>query len=266
LGEYDVLQQVGRGAMGVVYKAFEPSLHRHVAIKMLVLELAASDLAKQRFAREARASAAIQHDNVVAIHAVREAAGGIPFLAMEYVRGGCLESRIQQHGPMPIPLFLSTAKQVTAGLGAAHARQITHRDVKPSNILIEDDTGRAKLTDFGLARVGDDAAITTDGALIGTPFFMAPEIIDGATANAISDLFSLGGVLYMMATGRVPFAGQTVAAVFNAVTSTAPVPPRKLRPNLPEWLEEVILRLLRKDPRERFPTAVEVAAALGAHG
>ena len=192
---------------------------------------------------------------------MREAAG-IPYLAMEYVRGCCLEARVQQHGPMPIPLFVSAAKQLTAGLGAAHARHIVHRDVKPANILIEDETGRIKLTDFGLARVGDDATLTADGALIGTPFYMAPEVIEGAPASPVSDLFSLGGVFYMMATGRVPFAGQTLAAVFNAVTSSAPVRPREFRPNLPEWLEELILRLLRKEPAERFPNTATVAAVL----
>jgi HD-like signal output (HDOD) protein/tRNA A-37 threonylcarbamoyl transferase component Bud32 len=265
LGEYEVFQLLGRGAMGVVFKAFEPSLKRNVAIKMLAPELATSELARQRFAREARAAAAIQHDNVVAIHAVREAVG-IPYLAMEYVRGCCLETRVQQHGPMPIPLFVSAAKQLAAGLGAAHARHIVHRDVKPANILIEDETGRIKLTDFGLARVGDDAALTTDGALIGTPFYMAPEVIEGVPATPASDLFSLGGVFYMMATGRVPFAGQTVAAVFNAVTAAAPVPPRRLRPNLPEWLEQLTLRLLRKKPSERFPDTAAVAAVLAAQG
>jgi HD-like signal output (HDOD) protein len=265
LGEYEVLQPLGRGAMGVVVKAFEPSLRRHVAIKMLAPELAASETARQRFAREACAAAAVQHDNIVAIHAVR-AAGDIPYLAMEYVRGSCLETRVQQHGPMPVPLLVSAAKQVAAGLGAAHARNIVHRDVKPANILLEDETGRAKLTDFGLARVSDDAALTADGALIGTPFYMAPEVIEGEPATAGSDLFSLGGVMYMMATGRVPFAGQTVAAVFNAVTSSEPAPPRRLRPNLPGWLEELILGLLRKNPLERYPSAAEVSAAIAAHG
>jgi eukaryotic-like serine/threonine-protein kinase len=265
LGEYEVVQPLGRGAMGVVFKAFEPSLQRNVAIKMLAPELATSETARRRFAREGRAAAAIQHDNVVAIYAVREAAG-IPYLAMEYVKGRCLEASVQQHGPMPIPLFVSAAKQLTAGLGAAHARHIVHRDVKPANILVEDETGRVKLTDFGLARVGDDAALTADGALIGTPFYMAPEVIEGAAAAPVSDLFSLGGVFYMMATGRVPFAGQTVAAVFNAVTSAAPTPPRRLRPNVPEWLEDLILGLLRKDPARRIPDTAAVAAVLAAQG
>jgi len=261
LAEYNLVQSLGRGAMGVVFKAFEPNLRRHVAVKMLAPELAVSETARQRFAREARAAAAIQHDNVVAVYQVGEAAG-LPYMAMEYVPGRCLESHVQQYGPMPIPLVVGVARQIASGLAAAHAKHIVHRDVKPANILIEDETGRAKLTDFGLARVADDATLTTDGALIGTPFYMAPEIINGAPATTASDLFSLGGVMYLMTTGRVPFPGQNVAAVFGGVTMGEPVPPEKLRPNVPPWLSDVIARLLRKAPPERFPDAGAVAAAL----
>lgn len=262
LGGYELVNLLGRGAMGIVFKAFEPSLHRYVAIKMLAPELAASPSARQRFAREARVAASIQHENIVTIYAVREARGA-SFLAMEYINGCCLETRVQEHGPMPAILHVTTARQIAAGLAAAHAKQVIHRDIKPANILIEGDTGRAKLTDFGLARVADDARMTADGALIGTPFYMAPEVIEGDPATPLSDLFSLGSVLYMMATGRVPFPGQTVAAVFNAVSSLDPIPPRQLRPSLPEWVEAVILRLLRKKPADRFPTAADVVAALG---
>jgi serine/threonine protein kinase len=228
---------------------------------MLAPALAVSEGARQRFAREARVAAAIQHENVVTVYTVREAAG-VTYLAMEYVRGSCLEARIEQHGPMPVLLHVTTARQIAAGLAAAHAKGIVHRDIKPANILIEDDTGRVKLTDFGLARVADDARITADGALIGTPFYMAPEVVQGEPATPASDLFSLGGVLYLMATGRVPFTGQTVAAVFNAVCSSEPPPPTQLRPNLPDWLEGLILRLLHKDPAQRFADAGVVADLL----
>ncbi|MBN9120429.1 MAG: protein kinase, partial [Planctomycetes bacterium] len=261
LGGYELVDLLGRGAMGVVFKAFEPSLQRHVAVKVLAPALATSEGARQRFPREARVAAAIQHENAVTVYAVRESCG-MTYLAMEYVRGSCLEGRIEQHGPMPVLLHVTTARQIAAGLAAAHAKGIVHRDVKPANILIEDDTGRVKLTDFGLARVMDDAKITTDGALIGTPFYMAPEVVQGEPATPASDLFSLGGVLYVMATGKVPFAGQTVAAVFNAVCSTEPVPPRQLRPNLPNWLDELILRLLNKNPARRFADAGSVAEML----
>ncbi len=262
LGTYELVELLGRGAMGVVFKAFEPSLSRHVAIKMLAPQLATSEGARQRFAREARIAAAIQHENVVAVYAVRESAG-LTYLAMEYVRGSCLEARIEQHGPMPIPLHVATARQIAAGLAAAHAKGIIHRDIKPANILLETDSGRVKLTDFGLARVADDVRITADGALIGTPFFMAPEAIQGEPITPKSDLFSLGGVLYMMATGRQPFPGQSVATVFNAVCSRDPIPPRQHRANLPAWLDDLILRLLAKDPAQRPADAAAVAEMLG---
>ena len=258
LGGYELVELIGRGAMGVVFKAFEPSLSRHVAVKMLAPQLSTSEGARQRFAREARCAAAIQHENVVAVYAVRESAG-VTYLAMEYVRGTCLEARVEQHGPMPVLLHVATARQIAAGLAAAHAKGIVHRDIKPANILIEADSGRAKLTDFGLARVTDDARITTDGALIGTPFYMAPEAIQGEPVTPLSDLFSLGGVLYLMATGKLPFPGQSVAAVFHAVCSAEPVPPRRFRANLPEWLEELILRLLDKNPARRPADAGTVA-------
>jgi HD-like signal output (HDOD) protein len=264
LGGYELISLLGRGAMGLVYKAYEPSLHRFVAIKMLAPALSVSEGARQRFSREARVAAAIQHENVVTVYAVRESAG-VTYLAMEYVRGSCVETRIEQHGAMPVPLFVSTARQIAAGLAAAHTRGIVHRDVKPANILLDDDTGRVKLTDFGLARVTDDARITADGALIGTPFYMSPEAIQGEPVTPVSDLFSLGGVLYFMATGKVPFSGQTVAAVFNSVCSREPIPPRRLRANLPERAEALILRLLDKDPAKRCSDAAAVVAELS-HG
>lgn len=261
LGEYHLLSILGRGAMGYVFKAWEPSLDRYVAIKMLAPELAAMPAAQQRFAREARVAAAIQNEHVVRIYAVREFAG-MAYLAMEYINGSCLESQIQQHGPLPIPLVLDIARQVAKGLAAAHAKNIIHRDIKPANILIEHDSGRVKITDFGLARVSDDAKMTADGSLVGTPFYMAPEIIQGEEATPLSDLFSLGAVLYMMATGRLPFPGQTCAAVYHAVCSLQPVAPRQVRPHIPEWLEAVILRLLTKNPTDRYPHANAVVAAL----
>lgn len=263
LGDYEVKQLLGRGAMGVVFKAFEPKLEREVAIKILAPDLSTSENARKRFAREARAAAAIHHENVVAVYAVGETAG-VPYLAMEFVRGASLESHVGRSGQLPLPQFISIARQLAAGLGAAHARHIVHRDVKPANILIEDETNRVKLTDFGLARAGDDATLTADGTLIGTPFFMAPEVISGSPATTASDVFSLGGVYYLMATGRLPFEGETVMSVLNAVATRAPMPIRQLRPDLPTWVEELIMRLMTKDPAARLRDATAVAAALAA--
>jgi HD-like signal output (HDOD) protein len=261
LGEYELREQLGRGAMGVVFKAFEPSLERFVAVKMLTPALAADATARERFAREARVSAAIQHENVIAIHAVRESAG-LVYLAMEYVRGRCLERRVDQDGPLPVPMLVDVCRQVASGLGAAHAKQIIHRDIKPANILLEEATGRVKITDFGLARVADNRSLSTDGMLIGTPYFMAPEVVQGLTATAHSDLFSLGGVFYALATGEPPFPGPHLAAVLRAVCDDEPLRPRELRPDLPGWFEDVVLRLLKKSPAGRFPSASAVAAVL----
>ncbi|VTT97865.1 serine threonine protein partial : Serine/threonine protein kinase OS=Singulisphaera acidiphila (strain ATCC BAA-1392 / DSM 18658 / VKM B-2454 / MOB10) GN=Sinac_4756 PE=3 SV=1: HDOD: Pkinase [Gemmataceae bacterium] len=262
-GEYELWQQLGRGGMGVVFKAFEPALDRFVAVKMLAPALAASDTARQRFLREARAAASIQHENVVAIHAVGEAAG-IPYLAMEHVRGTCLENYVEERGPLSVPVLTSVSRQVAAGLAAAHLKRIVHRDMKPGNVLFESDTGRAKISDFGLARVSDDRNLTAVGALVGTPFYMAPEVIEGAAASPASDLFGLGGLLYAVAVGRPPFAGQTVAAVFRSVCETVPTPPRQIRPDLPVWFEEMVLQLLAKNPRDRITSAGDVAELVAA--
>ncbi len=261
-GSYELCSLIGRGAMGVVFKACEPSLNRFVAIKMLAPEVAASPVARQRFAREARVAASIQHENVVGIHAVGETAG-VAYLAMEYIRGNCLNTQIEQHGPMPVLMAVSASRQIAAGLAAAHAKQVIHRDIKPANILLEKETGRVWISDFGLARGVDDVTMTVDGALIGTPYFMAPETIQGQGSDARSDLFGLGGVMYHMVTGHAPFPERTVAAVLNAVCSREPIPPARLRPALPDWLDSMILRLLHKNPAARYPDASSVAAILG---
>ncbi|QJW99091.1 protein kinase domain-containing protein [Frigoriglobus tundricola] len=262
LGEYEVQSVLGRGSMGVVFKAHDPNLNRPVAVKILSPEVSVAASARERFAREARAAASIQHENVVSVYAVREATGTI-YLVMEYVPGACLETRLRLHGRMPEALLVATARQIAAGLAAAHAKQIVHRDIKPANVLLEAETGRVKLTDFGLARVAsDENHVTAAGTLIGTPFFMAPEVIRGEPATPLSDLFGLGGVLYEAATGQVPFPGQTVSAVFRAVRTAAPASLRSMRPDLPTWLTALVARLLEKDPARRYASASAVIAAI----
>jgi len=258
LGDYEVQSVLGRGALGVVFKAHDPSLNRHVAVKLLSPDVSVMTSARERFVRAARAAASIQHENVVSVHAVREAAGTV-YLAMEYVPGACLETRLRLHGRMPEAQIVATARQIAAGLAAAHAKRIVHCDIKPANVLLEAETGRVKLTDFGLARVTSDG---THGTGTGTPFFMAPEVIRGEPATPLSDLFGLGGVLYEAATGQVPFSGQTVSAVFRAVRTAAPPSLRSLRPDLPAWLTGIIARLLEKDPARRYASASAVIAAI----
>lgn len=265
LGEYELRAVLGRGAMGVVFKAYEPSLDRDVAIKVLAPQLAALPVAHQRFAREARTAAAIQHEHVIGIHAVREAAG-LPYLAMEYVEGGSLHDRLVECRPIPPSFIARVAREVASGLAAAHEKGIVHRDIKPANILVEAKTGHAKITDFGLARGANDSRLSVDGLPIGTPHFMSPEQVEGYGVGPASDLFSLGGVLYNLCTGEMPFQGDNVAAVLRAVCTYDPAPPRKLQPDIvPEWLSETVMRLLRKNPAHRFETAGQLVSWIDRH-
>ncbi|WP_162668376.1 protein kinase domain-containing protein [Gemmata massiliana] len=262
LGDYELREILGRGAMGIVFKGYEPSLARFVAIKMLAPETSADPRVRERFAREARAGAAVRHENVVTIYAVREL-GGISYLAMEYVQGVALDRYIEKKNPLPVTTIVQLARQIALGLAAAHKRGIIHRDIKPANIILEYETNTAKIADFGLARNGADGGnLSQTGGLIGTPYFMAPEQIQGQPATVASDLFSLGGVLYSLCTGIPPFPEKSLAAVLYAVCSAEPKPIYKLRSDIPQWLEDVVMKLLSKDPTQRFKNASEVADAL----
>jgi hypothetical protein len=263
LGGYEVVGVVGRGGMGVVLKGWDAALHRYVAIKVLAPQLAAGAAARQRFAREAQAAAAVVHDNVLAIHAVAEA-NGLPYLVMPYVRGPSLEKRLQDTGAFGVVEVLRLGMQVAAGLAAAHAQGLIHRDIKPANLLLEDGVERVWITDFGLARAADDARLTCSGVIAGTPQYMSPEQARGDPIDPRSDLFSLGSVLYALCTGRPPFPAGTPLAVLRHVEEDRPRPIRESNPNIPDWLAAVVERLLAKDPAGRFQTAAEVAALLGA--
>jgi serine/threonine protein kinase len=262
LGHYEVLDVVGRGGMGLVFRARDDRLHRVVAIKVMAPQLAASALARQRFTREAQAAAAVSHDHVVTIHAVEEAQG-LPYLVMQYVSGVSLQERLRQSGMLAVKEVLRIGMQTAAGLAAAHAQGLIHRDVKPANILLENGVERAKLADFGLARAAEDAHLTEAGCLAGTPMYMSPEGADGGVVDQRSDLFSLGSVLYEMSTGRPPFRGETRSAVLRSVAEAAPRPVRQLNPEVPEALARVIAKLHAKDPAGRYQTAAEVAKVLG---
>jgi hypothetical protein len=264
LGNYEVEAVVGRGGMGVVFKAFDESLHRVVAVKVMAPLLATGATARQRFVREARAAAAVVHEHVVTIHAVDEA-GGLPFIVMQYVAGTSLQDRLDRDGPLRLPEVLRIGAQAAAGLGAAHKQGLVHRDVKPANILLENGVERVKLTDFGLARAADDASLTQSGAVAGTPQYMSPEQAEGKPVDARSDLFSLGSVLYAICTGRPPFRAPSSMAVLKRVCEDTPTPVREVNPEVPEWLADVIARLHAKNPADRFQSAEEVADLLGRH-
>ena len=264
LGPYEILEVVGHGGMGVVLKGYEDRLNRCVAIKVLNPRLASNATARKRFRRESRAAAAVTHDHVVTIHAVDEI-DGLPILVMEYVEGTSLQKRINDNGPLELEEILRVGTQAAQGLAAAHAQGLIHRDVKPSNILLENGVERVKLTDFGLARAVDDVQLTQTGVVAGTPEYMSPEQAQGEAVDRRSDLFSLGCVLYAMCTGRSPFRAASTMAALRRVSDETPRRIQEVNEAIPDWLVEIIDRLLAKDREERLESTSEVAQLLGDH-
>ncbi len=264
LDHYEILEVVGRGGLGIVLKGYDTRLKRIVAIKVPLPELAANAVARKRFAREAEAAAAVSHDHVVTIHAVDES-GRPPYLVMEYIDGASLQQDLDRHGPLELRRILRIGMQTAQGLAAAHGQGLVHRDIKPANILLENGVQRVKITDFGLARAVDDVGITQSGTVAGTPTYMSPEQARGEPVDHRSDLFSLGCVLYAACTGRPPFRADTALAVLKRVCEDDPTPIAKINPDVPDWLGEIIEKLLAKDPGDRFTSAQEVADLLGQH-
>ncbi len=263
LGRYDIESIIGRGGMGIVLKAHDSELNRPIAIKLLAPHISHVGAARERFAREGRAAAAVVHEHVVAIYNV-EADGALPFLIMQYVPGRSLEARVAEDGQLGVEELLRIGMQSAAGLAAAHAQGLVHRDVKPSNILLEDTVERAVLTDFGLARAMDDASLTQTGILAGTPHYMSPEQAMGDAIDHRSDLFSLGAVLYFMATGHPPFRASGALAVLHRICQDKHRPVWQVNKDVPAELSDLIDRLLEKKPGRRLATAEDVRAALAA--
>ena len=257
VGDYEISGVVGVGGMGAVLKGFDKSLRRVVAIKVMAPHLAHSGSARTRFQREARAAAAITHDNVVDIYAVSEASG-LPYLVMPYARGPSLQKRIDEGGPLGVVEVVRIGRQIAAGLSAAHEQGLVHRDIKPANILLSDGIERLWITDFGVARAMDDASMTQTGVIAGTPQYMSPEQARGEAVDHRSDLFSLGSVLYTACTGRPPFRSEAAYGILRRITDSDPRPIREINPDIPEWLNAVIVRLLAKHPADRFESAREV--------
>jgi hypothetical protein len=261
LDHYEVLEVVGKGGMGIVLRARDTKLERIVAIKVLAAPFAASGSARQRFAREARAAAAVRDEHVIDIHAVRDDAP-VPHLVMEFIAGCSLEARLRGAGALDVKEVLRIGMQIASGLAAAHKQGLVHRDIKPANILLENGVQRVKLTDFGLARAADDASLTQSGVIAGTPLYMAPEQAAGEPIDARADLFSLGSVLYEMCTGRPAFRAPSTVAVIRRVCDAAPGPIRAVSPDIPEPLCQLIGRLHAKKPADRPASATEVADRL----
>ena len=260
LGTYEISEVVGRGGMGVVLKGYDAKLQRVVAVKVLAPELAGNPTARKRFLREAQAAAAVSHDHVVSIYAVDQ--GKLPYIVMELIDGQSLQEKIDGQGHLELKEILRIGMQIAEGLAAAHKQGLIHRDIKPSNILLENGVERVKITDFGLARAVDDIGITRTGEVAGTPQYMSPEQAQSEPVDQRSDLFSLGSVLYAMCTGRSPFRADNMMAVLRRVCDDTPRSVREVNPDIPEYLEQIINRLLAKNPDDRFQTAQEVSDLL----
>lgn len=263
LGTYEIRGLIGRGGAGMVMKAFDPALSRFVAIKMLLPHWADNPSARERFAREARAAAAVAHEHVTPIHAVDEFRG-VPFIVMKYVVGGSLEQRLKKEGRLGLAQALRVALQTAQALAAAHEQGLVHRDVKPANILLEPGVERVMVTDFGLARSAQDATLTCTGFVAGTPKYMSPEQAKGEPIDGRSDLFGLGCVLYELSAGKPPFDGDNLISILRQVCDVPHKPLREVAPDMPVWLAALVDRLLSKEREERFQSAQQLADALAA--
>jgi serine/threonine protein kinase/uncharacterized membrane protein len=257
IGHYEVLQVLGRGGFGIVFRAFDEMLQRMVALKVLDPQLAATSPAPKHFLREARSSAQVRHENVVQVYEVAEQP--LPYLVMEFIPGETLQQKLDRVGPLDVLEVLRIGRQIAEGLAAAHAMDLIHRDIKPGNVLLEGGHQKVKITDFGLARTVDDAGISQSDIIAGTPIYMAPEQARGLTLDPRSDLFSLGSVLYQMVTGRPPFRANSAVAVLKRVAEDQPRAIREIIPETPQWLCDIITKLHAKNPDNRYQSAREVA-------
>ena len=261
IGRYKILGELGRGAMGIVYKADDPNLDRHVALKTILLQEDSAGRAEyqKRFMLEAKAAGKLNHPSIVTTFDYGEH-DGLAYLAMELLEGTDLRSRLQKEA-IPAAEAVEIARQVAEGLAYAHARGIVHRDIKPGNIMLNGD-GQAKIMDFGLARMRMADHKTSTGMVLGTPRYMSPEQISGQPVDQRSDLFSLGIVLYEMLTGTRLFAGENIEQVQHLIVETEHVPPTRQVPGLPPMVDFVVARALKKDPAVRYQDAREFAADL----
>ncbi len=264
LGKYDIEREVGRGGMGVVWKAYDAELNRTVAIKVLAPHLASHATARKRFAQEAVAAAGVLHPNVIAVYGVNNE-GKHPYIVMPFIDGPSLQTLVEQKGPLDEVEIVRIALQITSGLMAAHAQGLVHRDIKPANILVDGGIHRVLITDFGLARAEDDASLTKTGWLMGTPNYMSPEQTQGKRADSRSDLFSLGSLIYFLATGHLPFRAETSLGVLHRIQYDHPTPVRRVNTQISKTLSDVIATLLKKSPDHRFQSAAELHRLLEKH-
>jgi eukaryotic-like serine/threonine-protein kinase len=256
IGKYEIVELVGEGAMGTVYRAKDTVLGRTVAIKVMNASIARQQDHRQRFLREAQAAGSLQHPNVVTIYDMGELDGHL-FIAMEFVHGIDLEKLMVGAEPLKLQSKLDIIVDVLMGLSYAHKHGIVHRDIKPANIRVEDD-GRAKIMDFGVAHLAS-SDMTRTGLVVGTPSYMAPEQVMGGKAVAGTDLFAVGAVLYHLLTGQKPFEGPTLQSLFYRIVTDMPKPLEEVRPGLPPRLNDVIQKAMAKEASDRYLTALEMA-------
>jgi hypothetical protein len=268
-GDHELLQEVARGGMGVVYRARHRSLGRVVALKMILNGTLASPQLVQRFQQEARAAAALDHPGIVPIYEIGQI-DGQNYFTMAFVEGQSLAGRVRDGGPLPPAEAAAMMHVIAAAVAHAHKKGIIHRDLKPDNVLIDAD-GRPRLTDFGLAKLragGEAANLTGTGQILGTPAYMAPEqaMGDQKGIGPAADVYSLGGILYCMLTGQPPFKGGSLTEILFRVVQSPPAPPRQVHPDVPADLDAVCMRCLEKDPAKRYASAEELCEALSALG
>jgi serine/threonine protein kinase len=261
LGHYRLVRELGAGGMGTVYEAEDVWLNRRVAVKVLRPDLPAEQVARERFLREARAMAQVEHENVCTIYQVNEV-DGRPFMAMPLLVGETLETRLEREHRLPVAEAVRVGREIAAGLTAAHAKGLVHRDIKPANVWLERGFGRVKLLDFGLALARDNTNLTHSGFVIGTPAFMSPEQARGEPLDGRSDLFSLGIILYLMTTGERPFDGATAMTVMRNLELHYPARVNVRRVDVPAPFSNLIMELLAKDRKNRPVSAAIVSDRL----
>lgn len=264
LGRYEIISELGRGAMGVVYKARDPLLDRAVAIKTVNMAPEEDGAAQYeaRFQQEARAAGGLNHPNIVTIHDIGKS-GSTAYMAMEFIEGVELRTLLRSGEPLPLPQAVSVGAQIAEGLAYAHRRGVVHRDIKPPNIMVLQN-GLVKITDFGIARMRTSAVQTQTGTMMGSPKYMSPEQVLGQRADHRSDIFSLGILLYEMLAGSAPFAGETLTAIMYQIVNFAPPAPSAVKLVVPEMLDVIIAKTLAKPLQERYQDAAELARDLRA--
>ena len=262
ISHYEIIEKLGGGGMGVVYKAKDTKLDRYVALKFLLPHVSADDEEKQRFIHEAKAASKLDHNNICTVYEVDETDDGQMFIAMAHYEGETLKKRIEKR-PLKLDEALDIAIQVAEGLTKAHSKEIVHRDIKPANIFLTSD-GVVKILDFGLAKLAGQTKLTKEGTTLGTVAYMSPEQTRGEDVDHRTDIWSLGTIIYEMVTGQIPFKGDYEQSIMFSITNDTPEPMTGLRTGVPMELERIVDKTLKKNPDERYQNISDMLVDLKA--